>query len=120
MSTHTFFAYDVALELVRSLREPLALLARRDPSLADQLRRAAASVPLNVAEGNRRAGRDRTHLFRVAAGSAAEVRACLEVAEAFGYLGRQAVGPALAPCDRVLALLHGLTRGALSASPPSP
>lgn len=82
----TFQAFEVALEIVRSLEELLASLDRRDPDLARQLRRAAASVPLNVSEGNRRKGKDRIHLFRVAAGSADEVAASLRVAEAFGYV----------------------------------
>ncbi|MFT3914566.1 MAG: four helix bundle protein [Anaeromyxobacteraceae bacterium] len=108
--TPTFHAYDVALQLARAVRPVISLVARHDPSLADQLRRAVTSVPLNVAEGNRRIGKDRPHLFRVALGSAAEVQACLDVAEALGYLAREAVQPALAPADRVQRLLRGLTR----------
>jgi len=104
-----FDAFDVALELIRSLREPLASIAARDPSLAQQLRRAAASVPLNLAEGRRRSGRDRIHLWRIAAGSADEVVASLRVAEAFGHLDAAAAAPALALCDRVLAMLWRLT-----------
>ena len=66
----TFQVLDVAHSLVPLLREPLQRLARRDRALADQLYRAVSSVPLNIAEGNRRAGKDRIHLWRVAAGSA--------------------------------------------------
>jgi four helix bundle protein len=64
---------------------------------------------LNVSEGNRRKGKDRLHLFRVAAGSADEVVACLRVAEAFGYLGADATARTLGFCDRVLAMLWRLT-----------
>jgi four helix bundle protein len=110
MFTSTFHAYDVALELARAVGPIVALIARHDPSLADQLRRAVTSVPLNVAEGNRRAGRDRPHHFRVALGSASEVQACLDVAAALGYLAREAVAPAVAPAERVQRLLPGLTR----------
>ena len=105
-----FFAYDVSISLVRAVRPPLEVLTRRDPSLADQLRRAVASVPLNVAEGNRRSGKDRGHLFRVALGSAGEVQACLEVAEAFGYLAPDGIALALQTEDRAQRLLRGLTR----------
>jgi len=104
-----FDAFDVALDLVRSLREPLTSIAERDPALAQQLRRAAASVPLNVAEGRRRQGRDRVHLWRVAAGSADEVVASLRVAEAWGIVDAPAIAAALALCDRVLAMLWRLT-----------
>ena len=104
-----FDAFDVALEMVRSLRQPLAAITERDPALAQQLRRAAASVPLNLSEGRRRTGRDRIHLWRIAAGSADEVVASLRVAEAFGHLDPAATAPTLALCDRVLAMLWRLT-----------
>jgi len=105
----SFQAFDVALEMVRQLREPVAVLVRRDPDLAQQLRRAAASVPLNLSEGRRRQGKDRLHLWRVAAGSADEVVAGLRVAEAWGHVSPDAIAPALRSCDRVLAMLWRLT-----------
>jgi four helix bundle protein len=105
----SFHAFDVALEMIGHLRQPLAAIAQHDPDLAQQLRRAAASVPLNLSEGRRRHGRDRLHLFRVAAGSADEVVATLRVAEAWGHLERASIAPALASCDRVLAMVWRLT-----------
>ena len=108
-SPPTFQVLDVAHSLVPLLREPLQRLARRDRSLADQLYRAVSSVPLNIAEGNRRSGRDRQHLWRVAAGSADEVRAALRVAIAWGHVRPADVAPALEACDRVLAMPWRLT-----------
>ena len=102
-------AFDVSLELIRSLEQPLACLDRRDADLAKQLRRAAASVSLNLSEGSRRQGKDRVHLWRIAAGSADEVAASLRVAEAFGYLREPASAQSLALCDRLLAMLWRLT-----------
>ena len=104
-----FDAFDVALEMIRSLHQPLAIIGQRDPDLAQQLRRAAASVPLNLSEGRRRNGKDRLHLWRVAAGSADEVVASLRVAQAFGLLDAASIAPALGLCDRVLAMLWRLT-----------
>ncbi len=43
-----FDAFDVAVDLVRSLRQPVARIAQADASLAGQIRRAAASTPLNL------------------------------------------------------------------------
>ena len=102
--------FEVALELVRCLREAVAVLARHDGELASQVRRAASSVPLNLAEGRRRVGKDRLHLWRVAAGSADEVRAALRVAGAWGYLGTEALAGPLGLTDRVLAMTYRLTR----------
>jgi hypothetical protein len=53
-----FEAFEVALQMVGSLREPLAALEMRDPSLAVQVRRSAASVALNLMEGG--VARERT------------------------------------------------------------
>jgi four helix bundle protein len=105
-----FLAMEVAFEMVRQLREPLEVIGRRDGDLASQLRRAAASVPLNLAEARRRVGRDRLHQFRVAAGSADEVTACLRVAEGLGYVELASVAGALRSADRVRAMVWSLTR----------
>ena len=103
----TFEAYQVALELMTALRPVVEGLAKRNRSLADQVRRAAASVPLNLAESNRRAGQDRIQHFRIAAGSAAAVRAALQVAWAWGDAEPCPMAEAL--LDRLLAMLWRLT-----------
>lgn len=105
-----FEAFEISLQVNRKLEEPLASLERRDPPLAQQLRRAAASASLNLAEGRRRHGKDRIHLWRIAAGSADEVVASLRVADAFGYMKPGVGAEALALCDLVLAMLWRLTR----------
>jgi four helix bundle protein len=97
-----FIALDTAHDAVRLLKTPIAIIARRDVSLADQLRRAACSAVLNLAEGRRRRDRDRAHFVRIAAGSAAEARAALDLAVDLGYL--DARPEAWARLDRVLAL----------------
>ncbi len=104
-----FEVFEVAVELVAALRAPIASIAAHDADLARQLRRAAASVPLNIGEGNQRSGGDRTHHFRIAAGSAAETLAGLRVALAFGYAEADGLTVALALCDRVKAMLWRLT-----------
>jgi four helix bundle protein len=55
--------------------------------LSAQLRRAAVSVPLNISEGNYRSGtKEYCRFLSIARGSAAEVRTCLQLASALGYL----------------------------------
>jgi hypothetical protein len=49
---------------------------------------AGASVALNVSEGTYSRGKNRVARYHNALGSARETLACLEVAEAFGYVGR--------------------------------
>jgi len=105
----TFQAFELALDAIRHLHAPLAAIARHDPDLARQIRRAAASMALNLSEGNRRQGGDRLHLWRVAAGSADEVVAALRVAEAWRVVDPASISPVLQRCDRVLAITWTLT-----------
>ena len=106
----TWHVFECSLELIRSLRNVVAVLARHDPDLAAQVRRAASSVPANLGEGQRRAGRDRRYHFRVAAGSAEEVRAALRTADAWGYVESAALAEPLALLDRLGAMLYRMTR----------
>ncbi len=107
-----FEALEVALEMAAQLRPVLEALARRDRNLEDQVRRAAASVVLNLAEGAGRRGKDRVQHYRIAAGSAGETAAGLQLARAWGYLEAGQVEAALARLDRVRAMVWKLTRGA--------
>jgi four helix bundle protein len=72
-----FETLEIALEMAAQLRQVLAALGRHDKDLADQARRAAASVVLNIAEGAGRRGRDRLQHYRIAAGSAGETAVAL-------------------------------------------
>ena len=78
--------YDNSLNVIRQLRPVVETIARRDVDLARQLRRALASVTLNISEGSYARGRNRQALYQVALGSAKESKACLDVAETFGYI----------------------------------
>jgi four helix bundle protein len=115
-----FHAYTVALELVGKLRPIVGAIRRRDSDLAKQVRKSATSIPANVSEGNRWDGKDRLHLFRVAAGSAAELRSHLEVAEAWGYVATKALHEVRELIDRQLAMLHRLVYGARPSDAESP
>ena len=78
--------YPVMLEVMRAMRPVLAEIERHDRDLARQVRRAAASVVLNIAEGSGSRGGTRRERYLNALGSAKEVRAGVESAEAFGYV----------------------------------
>lgn len=102
-------ALELSIELVHTLR-PLALkVQQHDSNLASQLWRAASSISLNLAEGGMRAGKDRLHHWRIAAGSAAETRAALRVAGAWGYVDLATSEPALRILDHLLGKIWGLT-----------
>ena len=106
--TPVLVAYQVGLELVRALRPVVDQLKTHDRDLCDQITRAGTSVLLNLGEGNLRSGGDRKRLFVYARGSAAEIKAAIDVADAWGWpVDAAAVKPIL---DRLMGLLWGLTR----------
>ena len=77
--------YDVILAVLRDLRPVLVQIELRDPSLGKQLRRCAASMALNTAEGSGCRGGTRRQRYLDALGSARESAACLDTADALGY-----------------------------------
>ncbi|MDC0744155.1 four helix bundle protein [Polyangium mundeleinium] len=105
----TLRIYGVAIEMLRALRPVIERVGTKDPNLGDQLRRAATNIALNLSEGAYSQGRNERARWHTAMGSAAEVRACLEVAEALGYI-EKADENLLDTLDRIVATLHRLTR----------
>ena len=105
----TLVAQQVALEMIAAVRPLLLAIRPRSPQLADQLERAATSAALNVAEGARSQGRNEAARYHFASGSAAEARAALAIAEAWGHISLAQRAPAEAKLDRLGALLWGLT-----------
>ena len=102
-----FDALEVAHQIVRLMARLIDDVARRDPDLARQMRKATTSIPLNVAEGRQRAGKDVRHHYRVAGGSAAELVSQLQVALDWGYIADASA--VLALLDRERAMLWRLT-----------
>jgi four helix bundle protein len=79
--------------------------------LGSQLRKAAYSVPANIAEGfARRHRRERLHFLNIAAGSLAEAGYCVHAARRLGYLSEQTFTELEADLNRAGAPLAGLIR----------
>jgi four helix bundle protein len=96
--------YDTVLRVVGALRPVMVQIEAHDRDLARQLRRAAASVALNVSEGSGSSGGTRRERYRNALGSARETGACLDVAVALGYV-EQVDAQLLDALDKVRATL---------------
>ena len=91
--------------------------------LSSQLRRAALSIPTNIAEGfGRRAPKELRHFLSIAEGSLRELQTLLEATVMLGYLSKQRLDPAVARANRVGYLLHrfGQSVRLRCASPRSP
>ena len=95
--TRALEAAGDALALVRRAPAPLR-------SLADQLVRAACSVPGNLAEGQDRTGRDRMQHWRIAYASAKEVDCHLRLLARCGAIDRRSAERALRLFDEVRAM----------------
>ena len=106
--TKNLIVWQKAMELVRIVyRLSKAFPAEERYALTDQLRRAAVSVPSNIAEGNGRAGnRDYAHFLSIARGSLFETMTQLEIAEGLGYLN---LGDAdFAQADQIAGEVNGM------------
>ena len=77
---------DTIVDVLGKMQPVIEAIAVRDRDLARQLRRAGASVLLNVAEGSGSSGGTRVERYRNALGSARETGACLDLALAWGYV----------------------------------
>jgi four helix bundle protein len=81
--------------------------------LTSQMRRAAVSVPANIAEGFKRRGRsDKARLLNVAQGSLEELRYFFTLAADLGYLRQATERDAI---EEIARLLGAYTRTLLSS-----
>jgi four helix bundle protein len=78
--------YTTIISFLHDLRPIVTQIEAHDRDLARQLRRAASSIALNVSEASGSSGGTRRERYRNALGSARETGACLDVAQAFGYV----------------------------------
>ena len=102
-----FDAYQNALGFYREVRAATRNLRGH---VVDQLRRAAESVALNVAEAHPTTGADRARRFRIACNEASECGAALDLLEIRGELSAGALSRLRALLDRERAMLYRLSR----------
>jgi four helix bundle protein len=77
--------------------------------LTSQLRRAAASVPTNIAEGSKRRGsQEYARFLNIAEGSLAETEYLTVLSRDLGYLTPEAAKKPLAEISEVARMLHAL------------
>jgi len=80
--------YPVVLDVVQGVAKVVRQIEPHDPDLARQMRRAVTSVALNTAEGMACSKGNKKVRYQSALGSAREVFTGVEVAQAFGYIGK--------------------------------
>ena len=89
--------------------------SRETYALANQLQRAAVSIPSNIAEGHARSStKDYLRFVSISQGSLAEAETQLELAHRLGYIPQAELLCLLEQTNEVGRMLHGL-RSALAA-----
>jgi len=98
------------MELVTAIYRATATFPKEEQfGLTSQLRRAAVSIPSNIAEGQGRLSEKEFRYFLgQARGSLMEVETQLLIAQNLGYLGPERVDALLALCAEGGRILNGL------------
>ena len=115
-------AWKYGMDLVELCYRVTASFPRSELyALTSQMRRAAISIPSNVAEGHcRRSTKAYANHVSIALGSHGELETCIEIAERLGFLPTTEKEKTLVTCDSVGRLLNGLHRSLERKLVPNP
>lgn len=98
-----------AHELVLSIYRSTASFPKEERyGLTSQIRRAAVSVPTNLAEGSKRTQAEFARFINIAEGSLAETEYLVRLARDLNYLSDEVTAPTLRETDELLRMLFGL------------
>ena len=103
-------AWQKAMDLVHAVYNVTDNLPKRETySLTDQIRRAAVSIPSNIAEGQAHySNREFLHYLRHSRGSLAELETQLIIAQRQNYLPESQASELLRRADELSRILSGL------------
>lgn len=103
--------YRLAMDYCALALGIAARLPRGHAHLADQVRRAATSIPLNIAEGaGKTSGQDRVHCHRIARGEAMESGAALDVIRLLGVAPAEQLDRGKDLLVRIVSMLTKMSR----------
>jgi len=103
-------AWQIAMELVNELYDATEVFPQREIySLTNQMRRAAVSIPSNIAEGQARySSREFRHFLRNSRGSLAELETQVLIAQRRNYLSKPQAAQLAKRADELSRILNGL------------
>ena len=107
-SVQRFRVWQVSVELVVQCYKLSATFPSDERfGLVSQIRRAATSVPANIAEGfGRWNSREFVRFLAIASGSLRELETHLIIASRLGYLASPAVGPTMRTIDDLSRMMY--------------
>ncbi len=105
--------WKLSIELARKLYNLTSKFPLSENfALTNQMRRAAVSIPSNIAEGQgRNSAKEFKQLLAVSLGSLAELETQLIIAKEIEYLTQEDLNPFLATLDRARKMIKGLSKG---------
>ena len=109
---HRLEAWSKALELVTAVYQHTDRFPKDEKfGLTSQIRRAAISIPANVAGGAaRRSPKEFVYFLSNSQGSASELETELIIAHRLGYLDETTFSQLIESLERISRLITGLTR----------
>ena len=100
-----------SMELVERVYPLIRKLPREETyALADQMRRAAVSIPSNIAEGQSRGTREFIQFLKVAKGSRAELETQLLLCARLQYLTNSDIASVLSDLEEISKMLSSLIK----------
>ena len=100
--------WQKSMELVKSVYRLTKLLPKEETyALSDQMRRAAVSIPSNIAEGyDRKTDKELIHFLAVARGSCAELETQILIARDLGYFSENVSENTMLLCTEIRRMLN--------------
>ena len=118
MRTHKeLYVWQKSMDFAEEIYRLVKLLPGEEKYvLSDQMRRAAVSIPSNIAEGNaRESEKDFLRFLSITQGSNAEIETQLLLCGRFGYLPSDKLQNALTMNEEIAKMLRGLKTSIQSA-----
>jgi four helix bundle protein len=105
-------AWKLADDLTVAVYEATKSFPREEMyGITSQLRRAACTVPANIAEGSsRESQKDYLHFLYISRGSLSETQYFIHLAQRLGYVSTEKSERLLAQTSQTFACLHGLIK----------
>ena len=104
--------WQKSMQLVKLVYQLVKMLPREETfALSNQMRRAAVSIPSNIAEGyDRNSRKEYVHFLNIARGSNSELRTQLQICVEIGYLTEEDVCNAIKTAEEVSKMISVITK----------